>query len=117
MAGTKAPSTTLGSAADLIVIECVNANGRYSKLLVNDSRPHGLKFRNGRATITKAELEELMAEPVWKRQIDVFGRLRTPGRIHQPTVIRGIDASGIPPAPTDAQTGKSVTADQEEAGE
>jgi len=106
-----------GATRSTFVIECVSANGRYPKLLLSDSRPKGLKFTNGRAVVNKEELEELMEnKALWGRQIDLYGKLRLPGRVRQPEVVRGLgptlSAGGAPPTPTDAQTGKPIESEE-----
>jgi hypothetical protein len=113
MAGTATPSTVRGQSGSLFVIECINANARYTKLLT-ETRPSGLKFTNGRATVTKDELDILRSQKaLWGRQIDLYGRLRFPGRLHQPTVIRGLDQTGMPPVPVNAQTGKPISEEED----
>ena len=113
MAGKAGELQTAGAAGNHVVIECIYANGRFPKLLVSDSRPKGLKFTNGRAVVTKEDVRKLMEnKALWGRQIDLYGKLRLPGRVRLPEVVRGVGqtiaAGGGPPPPTDAQTGKPI---------
>jgi len=91
MSGTKPPDQTSGQSKGFGVIECIHANGYYPKLLKSESRPKGLHFRNGRATVTSDELAQLKKEKgIWGRQIDIIGRLGRPGHLQQPAVVRGM---------------------------